>query len=164
MNSLYGKFGERMRVKWYRHLSENDNPFANVIGDYAEVVEEILPAHSNVIIAAYVTAYARITLFEAMVQVLEAGGEILYCDTDSLIFRGKNVLTMGDKLGQWKKEADIVSIEIRGNKYYRYTVKNGEKRFVCKGVPRDLQALMIRDRQVQWKKPIRFHGRKSIFT
>jgi len=60
--------------------------------------------YSSVHIAAFVTAYARIKLFEGMEEVIKNGGEIFYCDTDCLVTNG--YLPLGKNLGDWDLEND----------------------------------------------------------
>lgn len=83
-------------------------------------------------IAAYVTAYARVVLWRAIVQ---AGREnCLYCDTDSLVvtregFERLEGLIHPDHLGWWKLERELQVVQIYGPKDY---VFDGEKK--VKGV------------------------------
>lgn len=156
MNSLYGKFAEKRRAVKYIDI-EDGGVFDPIVFDKAQTSEEYLPFHNNTIISSYVTSYARIKLYDYMMMVLKEGYEVLYCDTDSIIYKGaKNVFKETKELGGMKKEFDIVKAEFRGAKYYCYELKNGDKHFVCKGVPKHKQQEMFRDKEATWKKPIRF--------
>jgi hypothetical protein len=57
---------------------------------------------------AYVTSYARITLHKGLIAVEKAGGQLIYCDTDSIFWAGpdkpKGLELNPDKLGAWKVE------------------------------------------------------------
>lgn len=61
-------------------------------------------AHGNVFLAAAVTAWARITLHRQMLKI--GADRLIYCDTDSIIFRwpknGQNLSGIG--LGKWTDE------------------------------------------------------------
>ena len=66
-------------------------------------VETLVPVFSNVAIASYVTAYARILLHKAL---LATKGSIWYCDTDSLVTAQE--LPTSDALGHLKLEGRVV--------------------------------------------------------
>lgn len=82
-------------------------------------------AHGNVFLAAAVTAWARITLHKQMIRI---GPErIIYCDTDSIIFRwpknGENLSGIG--LGKWTDEYPnntIVRVYCLAPKLYAITL------------------------------------------
>jgi hypothetical protein len=64
------------------------------------------PEHTNYLLAAYITSYARIKLLDAM---LDVGAEkLVYCDTDSIFYESEQALikesTEGE-LGGWSLEA-----------------------------------------------------------
>lgn len=154
MNSLYGKFAERRSIKRYVSLADAD-VFDPIVYGYAQQTDTFLPSTNNVIISAYVTMYARLILYDAMKTVIDNGCELLYCDTDSIIYKGDFDFPLSDELGDLKVEHLIDKAEIRGAKYYSYQDKNGNKYFVCKGVPKYLQADMFKYRKVFYRKPIR---------
>lgn len=156
MNSLYGKFAERNIIIHYKHISENTEPYKQIINDYA-VIEESLPAfHNNVVIASYVTSYARYELYKYLRYIYDNGGILLYCDTDSVIYDGKFDLPVGKNLGQMKLEDKLKWINILGNKMYCYENKSGDLHHVFKGVPKHLQKDMFEKGVVYYKKPIRY--------
>jgi hypothetical protein len=93
---------------------------------------------TNVMMCAFVTANARMVLWDAMNLL---GDRVLYCDTDSVIYLlddddDKNIKS-SSKLGEWKDECegnyitDFVSI---APKSYAYKMNNGETVVKCKGV------------------------------
>lgn len=151
MNSLYGKFGQRAPVwieskanpvrpkltQYYFHSNADGlvKKF-RALGDY---LEERVPGvrgesqNSNVAIAAYVTSYARMKLWEGMkIAGLE---EIHYVDTDSLfmtelgekrLIASELVDKPGEKrLGFWHREDPSDGMEIWGPKDY---VFGGQRR------------------------------------
>lgn len=155
MNSLYGKFAEKRRLTKYVPL-EQGGVFEPIVYDMAQTTEEYLPYHNNVIISSYVTAYGRIILHKLMKKILDNGANLLYCDTDSVIFQGDCSLKTSSELGGLKSEADIQWAEFLGAKYYRYTTTDGVEFFVCKGVPKQFQADMFTLHQASYSKPIRY--------
>jgi len=156
MNSLYGKFAQRDIYTRYVHVSENKEPFKKILYDYA-VLEDSIPAfHNNVVVASYVTSYARYELYNYMKQIIDKGGKLLYCDTDSIIYDGNFDLLTSKNLGDMKLEYKIDNITILGNKMYCFQDKNKDYHYVYKGVPKHLQKEMFEHDIVYYKKPIRY--------
>lgn len=93
---------------------------------------------TNVMLCAFVTANARMVLWDAMNKL---GDRVLYCDTDSIIYllddNPEMNIKSSSKLGEWKDECegdvitDFVSI---APKSYAYKMSNGEVVVKCKGV------------------------------
>ena len=93
---------------------------------------------TNVMLCAFVTANARMVLWDALNKL---GDRVLYCDTDSVIYLLHDDPEMNikssSKLGEWKDECegeyitDFVSI---APKSYAYKMSNGEEVVKCKGV------------------------------
>lgn len=155
MNSLYGKFAEKRRVTTYVPL-EQGGVFDPIVYDMAQQTAEYFPRHNNVVISSYVTAYGRIILHNLMQNILDNNGKLLYCDTDSVIYKGGRSLTSSTDLGGVKQEAEIVKAEFLGAKYYRYWTPDGTEYDICKGVPKAYQGKMFTDGQATYKKPIRY--------
>jgi hypothetical protein len=87
--------------------------------------------NGNCVIAAHVTAYARIEMDKAIRLLLRHGISILYTDTDSIIFilkqNQKNPLSVGNCFNQFKDEipnATILSFYTLGPKIYQITYQN----------------------------------------
>jgi hypothetical protein len=101
---------------------------------YQTVGEFVEPLpNTNVVLAAFVTAQARLRLYEVLHAL---GDRVLYFDTDSVIYVHKenewNPPT-GDFLGQLKDEVGgnaITAFCSGGAKNYAFTMANGES--VCK--------------------------------
>lgn len=116
LNSLYGRFGMGFEITDF-HLEWSDE-----FGDYIiqEVEDEREEAPGYVPYAAFVTAYAREALCDA---ILTAGCEnVIHCDTDSVIYKGTPSMTdsLGrtDALGDWKVESEPVRMIEGGVKRY----------------------------------------------
>ena len=88
---------------------------------------------TNVVVAAYTTAQARLKLYNYLEQLNERA---LYCDTDSIVFTtkpGESELFTGDYLGDLTNEEPDYAIEgfvTGGPKNYAYKRDNGTT--VCK--------------------------------
>lgn len=108
LNSAYGKFGMRtLRKKIYRwddpELPENAVPASGEPDSpiwYAE--EEVDAPYIMPQVAARVTALARMRLYQGMMTATKKGGQVYYCDTDSII-TDVDMLS-SPKLGEWKDE------------------------------------------------------------
>lgn len=110
MNSCYGKFGQRTDREQmvFDDGSDGLKPLANEIvlrvdnKDYRLMLKDVeIECYSNVAIAAFVTAYARIHMHRLMRR---AGDRLYYTDTDSL-FTTKKFKT-GTGLGKLKLEGE----------------------------------------------------------
>lgn len=86
INSFYGRLGLDESLDLLR-LSDSPRG-SDTYGKCGElfIIKERIKSKpkSNVAVAAAITAKARIKLYEALVDVREAGGRVLYCDTDSV--------------------------------------------------------------------------------
>lgn len=146
MNSLYGKFASAPSL-WTLisedEYVENSGPGrgecycnARKIWDGSVyLVQEAMdgyPIHTNYIWPALITGRARSRLFNDGKRLRSSGGRLFYCDTDSLIYSGKENLGNDPALGQWGTETHKsgTDLEIRGPKMYRI----GDE-YRVKGVP-----------------------------
>lgn len=139
LNSLYGKFGESGELK--------------IIGPDGEKTEHYTSQHSNVIWSAYVTSYARIQLHKFMSKVED--NNLLYCDTDSIFYRGKKVFDNSDMLGVMSHKGTETGFQAILPKLYRWG-----NNYHAKGVPqRDAMEFFLSGR-TSYNKPLRF--RESV--
>ncbi|XP_013411740.1 uncharacterized protein LOC106174630 [Lingula anatina] len=102
LNSFWGKFGQRMNMTQSEYVTEVDEYFALLLNKSVDVTnvmfltDDMVEVHykhqsefnecsdkTNVVIAAYTTAHARMVLYSA-IEVLDRN--VLYFDTDSIIF------------------------------------------------------------------------------
>lgn len=107
LNSLYGKFGQRMSGKW-TPVDPDSNEYAVMYGigadrfmqdwdgketHYWQSGDKLyayedgvgLARHSICSIAGYITAKARALLWNALAAVITMGGQLYMCDTDSVV-------------------------------------------------------------------------------
>ena len=130
LNSFWGKFGQREGFGKTEYISEPASFFAliqdernnikhiQIINEHLILVQweptmDFFHAHpsSNVVIAAWVTAQARLKLY-AYLQPLDR--RVLYFDTDSVIYVHDPDLwnpTLGDTLGDLTDELDGHTIQ-----------------------------------------------------
>lgn len=136
MNSLYGKFGQRGRI--YTEIDMCDPELVDVWQEidadsgeifhyrqFGGVVQELQiegeSRNSHPAIAAQVTSYARVKLWNA---IAKAGiSNVYYCDTDSMVINEKGYQKMqseldNDRLGEWALERQLSSITLHGAKDY----------------------------------------------
>ena len=151
LNSLWGKFGQRAEYlnhvdtftqddfEKYAHSDTYEvhnifmhNNTARTV-TYSETKIKKRKSCTNIAVAAFTTSHARLRLYEAL-EVL--GEDIIYMDTDSVIFYekiGEPKLVTGDFLGELTDELDgedIVSFVTTGPKSYAYKTSSGKE--VCK--------------------------------
>lgn len=113
LNATYGKFGMRVERGLLKMIRLGDPPPVNgrpldndpdnaLIWEVPTIVDGpyVIPQ-----IAAHVTSLARIRLFLGMMSVLDQGGEVAYCDTDSIMCVNAEVRPIDEHiLGYWKQE------------------------------------------------------------
>lgn len=160
LNSLYGKFAQRSEGDYVRFKRLENVPDLTTKGGY-EVVEwqgsfYVLepvggrgqPCFTIVIWPAYITAAARLRVYD---RLLAQGKEAVYCDTDSVV--GRKNLPIGPGLGSWGRLFGPTTIEIRGEKYYRYLSEKGLWDYKKAGVKVDKQAQFWEEGKVSWERP-----------
>ncbi|ESO88065.1 hypothetical protein LOTGIDRAFT_175919 [Lottia gigantea] len=119
--------------EWKNELPENVHITQFVAGGPKNYAYQ-LSNGSNVVIAAFVTAQARLKLYSVLEPL---GNRVCYFDTDSIIYRHLPLQwnpTEGSSLGEWKNElpenVHITQFVAGGPKNYAYQLSNGET--VCK--------------------------------
>ena len=115
--------------------------FFDLVTNPNKIVKNVgMEAHacSNVIVAAFGTAQARLKLYEPLKKLNE---RVLYIDTDSIIYYHKthlwNPTIINNRLGEWTAEvpnARIVKfVGTRLKNYgYEFVDKDGNRRSTCK--------------------------------
>jgi hypothetical protein len=128
LNSLWGKFGQRCNLLATKLVYTNaqliklledpryDTSYIEPVTDLATEVgyrlkeeftlSEMKVGCVNLPIAAFTTANGRLRLYEGLEELGEA---VLYCDTDSIIYRVHpvlypHVMATGEYLGEWTNE------------------------------------------------------------
>ena len=130
LNSLYGKFltrpdGEKITYtledgKVLRHKEKDDTrkPVALPLG-------------------SWIATQTRVQLMTTALKVRDYNKNLLYCDTDSLIFKyydgWEKAIPIGDKLGDWGIESMPEKVNIVGPKTYQEVI-NGKTYTKCAGL------------------------------
>lgn len=154
LNSFWGKMGQRLSMGQTTFYRSNEIPkllravrdprknlknFKIATEDVLMVEwahrDEFLPENfnANIFLADMTTTYARVELYKALDRV---GSNVLYCDTDSVIYVQKKnspEIPLGDFLGDFTCELDggkIVEFVSGGCKQYAYLTADGQK--ACK--------------------------------
>lgn len=98
--------------------------FADMLGPWALIREGLNDEEKryyNLATAASITGFVRAYLWRHIHAVCAAGGEPLYCDTDSLAFKGgTEAFKLGKELGEWNLEGTYKRGGIGGKKLYAF--------------------------------------------
>lgn len=163
LNSLYGKFGSKVRKTLDNLFLNDDGIFSWDIGCKKELREngneiDLLEYDSEeyyVPFASFVTANARV---EIQTMVIEAIGveNFLYTDTDSIYcsltkeqlieaLKKINYELDGYELGKWDLEHEFDKFKSLGAKKYMLHDTNSNKLCVaCAGVPKKAQSILAK--------------------
>ena len=156
LNSVWGKLAQRENLPRTKYISEpskffdpvtNPSQFVKNVAAYGEQfllvnwedMDSIIEAHacSNVAVAAFVTAQARLKLYGVLEKLNE---RVLYFDTDSIVYVHKpdlwNPTIINNRLGQWTDEvpnARIMKFVGMGPKNYgyEYVDQDGQRKSTC---------------------------------
>ena len=160
LNCLWGYFALNSNKKQFKIITKR-NELEDLINDdrydvhnidfsdenfiqvtFSEKKEYCYGGHyTNVIIASFVTAQARLKLYDELIKL---GIRVLYFDTDSIIFvykDGDYVPKLGDFLGEFTNEIDprdgvyIIEFVSGGPKNYAVKFNTGKTDCTVKGYP-----------------------------
>jgi hypothetical protein len=156
LNNLWGKLGQQLVLGSIKDCFSDSEFFKYVCNDEIEITDVILqsasartiryvkrtefshsPGTTNVVLAAFTTAHARIRIYEAL---LLTGTSTLYMDTDSVIYkrkRGEVKIYLGKFLGDFTNELAagewITEYVSTGPKSYGYVTNTGKVYLKVKG-------------------------------
>jgi hypothetical protein len=172
LNSLWGKFGQRENLPKTEYITQQ-HQFINYLTspdiivkdlhlinddlamvEYTTTTDFTVPSgRTNVVIAAFTTACARIRLYK-LLDILKE--KVLYMDTDSVIFissKDSHPLEhlVGDCLGYVTDEivtaygagTYITEFVSGGPKNYGYTVNNGKDCWKVKGISQNYEVSQV---------------------
>lgn len=159
LNNLYGQLLMGGKVTRTCNILPDEQAVARFVGSeipnaYGSKklvdVQVPLPDHVNVLHGAYVTGLGRIRLAQ-FARTMDAS-RLIYCDTDSLVFTGKEPFRIADALGEMKIEKQKETIaQTWLPKVYRV----GDD-WKAKGVPRRLAKQFATEKAVAYESPFRF--------
>ena len=132
LNSLYGKFATRIKVKGRRPMLDEDG-----VVRYTDMeVQKRKPVYLPV--GVFVTAYAR---FKTVSSAQSVYDRFLYADTDSLHLLGTDIPSNLDvdpfRLGEWKHESTFTRAKFLRAKCYTEEI-DGELETHVSGMPYNL--------------------------
>lgn len=144
-NSLYGKFGMRRERKvFYNYSEERKAKFEKKQIPYLEVsippgrtmlmtIRKVNSSYIRPYIAAYVTSYARMFLYRAIMQRQE---HVYYYDTDSLVLDKPLPSDLIDEkeYGKWKLERELKQALFLQPKFYAEIAVDNVKVYRSKGL------------------------------
>lgn len=161
-NSLYGKTLQHIQKSTvlvdngkalWELLEDHSNRikiepvFRNRVSDVVEVTTESIDGTiqrmSNAAIGGAILAEARLVLYAYMEEVQNIEGSILYCDTDSIVYSGEQLLGEqfidASRYGAMKVEMDYTTIAPGGfvalcPKTYALRMRDGTSYVRCKGI------------------------------
>ncbi|KAM4014972.1 uncharacterized protein ACNLHF_001687 [Anomaloglossus baeobatrachus] len=157
LNSLWGKFAQRSNLPCTSIVSDPDELFQRVFLPYYDISmvhfiddetatinwkyvkgHHTVNKNTNIFIACFTTAYARLELYSLLDRLQE---RCLYHDTDSVIFvqkAGEWNPTLGDYLGELTSEIPddtyITEFVSAGPKTYGYKLNTGKTVLKVKGI------------------------------
>lgn len=181
MNNLYGKFSQNRDMnemtrqkKSVRECERLGAHVETVLGPFYQYVIKRAkpPVTANYMWGTYVTSYARLSLLERMNAVHDAGGTLLYCDTDSILFYGdkaKDVLEYSDTvLGAMKvKTYDFGNFVMAKGYYLCKAVEGGYQpvKLACKGVNQIYGLSYLHGHPVKYEKPVKLkEGLRTVYA
>lgn len=156
MNNLYGQLGMSGNVTKTANIGHADacgKVFGNKI-----LYDQGLPLaqHVNYLHAAYVTSYGRLELYKYLRKL---GERVVYCDTDSVIFTGKQDIPIGKELGEMKYEGGSkFGCETFAPKAYVF-----DDEYKAKGVPREKAKEYIQKRVTTYWTPYKIREAVAFF-
>lgn len=140
LNSLYGKWGEKREeiIRDNINRISMDDIYGKVVdisdsNGWVTLTGDRLPdpKHAFPVLAAYVSSYGRIKLFEERLCFGNIHkNNILYCDTDSCVSLKSPAVNCGSGLGQWEFRK-MECFQAVAPKFYEY-----EGSMKLKGMPK----------------------------
>lgn len=126
------------------HTGQSDRYTAHgQVGGFAiigEQLDEMEKRFYNIATIASITGHTRAYLWRHAIGVLRAGRDLIYCDTDCLVFTGETPLShfkLGKELGQWSADKAYDRGGIGGKKLYAFHERGGSGedawKTACKG-------------------------------
>ena len=162
LNNTYGKFGQGCEftvMETYQEFLKRKNfkgsgkRFGNLV---TFTYEADYPYNTNFIWAAQITARSRILLHRIMQDIFNKGNKLLYCDTDSVIFKGSlKGIKISDALGEAKLVDKLSKFNCRTNKIYKMDMQDESSAIRCKGVPSKYQKEFFETGHASYMKPLR---------
>lgn len=171
LNSLYGKFGQRantdagnlLLVQNMADLEKVQGMTLYDLGEYLYAIKPFNNLHQpqfvNVLWAAYVTAYSRLTLYRYFENL---DGTLFYCDTDS-IFTDADLPT-GTELGELKLKNKLEAAVFLYPKLYEKVTPTGDRFYKIRGIPNKVMKSFWETGKATWEQPTKIKGALRLGT
>jgi hypothetical protein len=158
LNSLHGKFGQRLLSATYRRAEYLER--GQVVSSYVRDEELSLPRwYQRPLVEAHILARARVALWRAMDRLHRAGHQVLYTDTDSIhtdadpeTFTRVTKAPLGLELGQWELKGKAKRALYLAPKVYAMEWDDGSVFTACKGFPPHQVSWEVLQRA--WRQPV----------
>ena len=146
MNGSYGKFAlgneKTELVPMEVALSMKGDFSSEVFPNNQVIVKKTtkFAVSTNYYYAAIITAIGRDRLYDHLLEGMKNGRTLIYCDTDSVFFRGPSFDNnyCGKNLGDLEPQYEITAAQFILPKTYFVRFKDGKEIYKCKGVKGDL--------------------------
>jgi hypothetical protein len=135
VNSLYGMFG-LAGERWHYTLNKKAGEPCIHWGRGFLVMRKTTAPFANQIWSTYITSFVRITLHRAMLRVLNAGGRVHYCDTDSVYYSGPQIWGDTADLGELNHDGTAAAYFVAPKTYMFGDVIR------AKGIPKPTLAII----------------------
>lgn len=163
LNALYGKFGQKgervvsTTLEKFHKLKVAPLDFRVWNGLAVYRVDGTPPPWGNNIWPAIVTARARIRLHQEMQKILDRGGRLFYCDTDSVMFdmKGARYPRAVSEPGKFESRGRFRKILIVGKKEYALEDFDGHIELHAKGVPMIARREYLETGRATFQRPTR---------
>lgn len=163
LNALYGKFGQKgekvvsMPLERFQKLDRAPLDFRVWNGLAVYRIDGVPPPWGNNVWPAIVTARARVRLHQEMKKVLDRGGKLFYCDTDSVMFdlKGARYPSSVSKPGRFELRGRFKRILIVGKKEYALEDFDGKIELHAKGVPMIARQSYLETGKAEFQRPTR---------
>jgi len=164
LNALYGRFGQTgekvvaTTIERFTKVRKPPQKFRVWNGLVIYSVNGSPPPWGNNLWPAIITARARIRLAAEMQKIRDAGGTVLYCDTDSIIYKGADGLVYPEKaakIGDFELRGQFEKIPIAGKKEYGLWGYDGKCYLHAKGVPFSQREKYLLTGTAEYEKPNR---------
>lgn len=146
LNAFVGKFAQaRYRSKGIKvvpRLNEDGRVvFEDMVDDGRQIGTPSDVRYAP--LAAAIWGKARLRLLKDMLTVREAGGEVIYCNTDGFMVRGlsleclRQFLPMGQSQGEYKVEAEFTRVNLLASNLYLGESSDGTRQWCHSGYMED---------------------------
>lgn len=164
MNASYGKLAlgnEKTNLVAFEEFHKIKGDFSSEVFPNNQIIVKTIAQHApstNFLTAALITAYGRDRLYKYLIEGSENGRILLYCDTDSVFFRGDHLSGLAESpgLGDLELKDEISEAHFILPKTYYLRFKDGSEAYKCKGVRGELAREFFTKGFAESMQPLRY--------